>query len=156
MNDKQFVQSYLALIISKYGETLVSEALTDLIGSSEKKSEKPLTKEKQNNTKINLTKSKQFQELEEKHPDKFIAVKDLMERFENKTFLPELKDIKRFLEKQGLINSSSIKSRKSAESKITQTLFTLPVEELEIILSSPVNDEHSSLGIIADEILRRD
>ena len=88
------------------------------------------------------------------YKEKFL--RQLHAKFENRTFLPELKDVKLFLGRNKK-SSASVKSRASAKSKIFMLLAELDLDSLEKLASEEAAEksEFSSLGIISDEILRR-
>lgn len=86
--------------------------------------------------------------------DKASYLRQLCARFDNRTFLPELKDVKRFLDRHG--QSHNAKSRALAQAALFQVLADLDVSELlKLLAESLVGVETSSLGLISDEILGR-
>ena len=89
-----------------------------------------------------------------KHPEKADLIRSIQKRFENRTILPEMKDVRRFLERHDS-SAGSIKTRSQAFPRLVRVLVDLPVIELETILNSQPSNEFSGLGIIADEILGR-
>jgi hypothetical protein len=94
-------------------------------------------------------------ELVQAHPDKANMLRILHGRFENRSFLPELRDVKRFFE-QRTRTLGSTKSRVDALPRLLRLLSELPVSELDALCRSRPEGTYSSLGIISDEILRRD
>lgn len=87
--------------------------------------------------------------------DKARYLHQLCARFENRTFLPELKDVKRFLDKHGQ-STSNAKSRILAQASLFRVLADLEVSELmKLSAEPPVGSQASSLGLISDEILGR-
>jgi hypothetical protein len=86
--------------------------------------------------------------------DKALLLRELNARFENRTFLPELKDVKRFFDRHGG-HSTVLKSRILSQSSLFRLMADLEVVELKkLTLESPTQREFSSLGLISDEILR--
>lgn len=82
-------------------------------------------------------------------------LRQLCARFENRTFLPELKDVNRFLERRGK-SASTWKSRTFAQAPLFRLLADLDITELKKLLAdAPTRTEVSSLGLISDEILGR-
>ena len=87
--------------------------------------------------------------------DKAGYLHQLCARFENRTFLPELKDVKRFLDRHGR-SAPNAKSRMLAQASLFQVLADLEVSELmKLLAEAPAGTETSSLGLISDEILGR-
>jgi hypothetical protein len=79
----------------------------------------------------------------------------LQARFENRTFLPELKDVKRFFDRYEK-HTPTFKSRLSAQTPLFKVLADVDLATLKKLLTeSPLGVTHSSLGIISDEILGR-
>ena len=82
-------------------------------------------------------------------------LRQLCARFENRTFLSELKDVKRFFDRHGR-SAPTWKSRVLAQASLFQFLADLHVSELKKLLDeAPTGTEVSSLGLISDEILGR-
>ncbi|GEM_PF-2750341 len=74
-------------------------------------------------------------------------------KFENKIFLPQLKDVRMFLEKNS-VAPKSIKSRISAAKKVFELLSMMSVTQLNELLESSVVGQ-SDLSVISDQIVRR-
>jgi hypothetical protein len=86
---------------------------------------------------------------------KAIYLRALHSRFENRTFLPELKDVKRFFERYGR-PVQAWKSRMLAEGSVFRLLASLDIYDLKkLVAETPVHKGVSSLGLISDEILGR-
>ena len=88
-----------------------------------------------------------------KHPERAKRLRTLHARYQSKSFLPELKDVKRFLERHGDVGS--LKSRLDATPKVLHRLAEVPLDVLDELASTPEQRGYSSLGAISDEILRR-
>lgn len=88
--------------------------------------------------------------------EKSEIVRRVFLQYENRTFLPELRDVKRFLDRHGIRNQL-LKSRTSARATIIQLLLSLDASELDRISKSSISEtkSSSSLGLISDEILGR-
>ncbi|MBW8073681.1 MAG: hypothetical protein GJU77_08410 [Ferrovum sp.] len=79
----------------------------------------------------------------------------LCARFENRTFLSELKDVRRFFDRHGR-SIPTWKSRVLAQASLFRLLADLDISELKKLLDEePAGAEVSSLGLISDEILGR-
>jgi len=89
-----------------------------------------------------------------RHPDKAEALMKLNARFTNKAFLPELRDIRRFLDDHSQ-PFKTLKSRSDALPKVLNVLAQLDLRELRRLCEQPDSREYSALGIISDEIMGR-
>lgn len=87
-------------------------------------------------------------------PEKAALILRIKERFDNRTILRELKDVRRFLERNGH-TTGALKTRSLAFPRIARLLVTLPVADLVAMLAQEPQGEFSSLGIISDQILGR-
>ena len=93
--------------------------------------------------------------LAQQHPSKADALRTLYARLENRTFLPELKDVRRFFDRRGHPLGNT-KSRSESLPRVLKLLTELDVAELEGLCQSQPESTRSSLGLISEEILRRD
>lgn len=160
MKSDQILRVYITLLLLEYGKNPVLRMLAELIDHDQNKLEKILddmNKIRRAPTKRMPTAkpSVSINSLLEKHPDKAPIVLSLKDRYDNRTLLPELKDVRRFLEKYSQ-TPKSIKSRADAAPKVIRVLIELPLQELEAMLSAPTAKGESDLGMISDQILSRD
>ena len=160
MKDNVILRGYIALLLLEHGKSQLLRSLAELIGQEQYELEKILD----DIYKVKNTPTKQahvgkpsasINSLLEKHPDKAALVLSLKDRYDNRTLFPELKDVRRFLEKHSQ-TPKSLKSRVDAAPKVIRVLIELPLQELEAMLSNPPSKEFSDLGIISDQILNRD
>ena len=79
-------------------------------------------------------------------PEMAALIQRLKERFDNRTFLRELKDVRRFLERNGH-TVGALKARGLAFPRIARLLVTLPAAELVAMLAQEPQGEFSALGI---------
>jgi hypothetical protein len=159
MKNNTILRWHLALLLLEYGENSVVRTLADVAGQAPDELETLL----QDINKVGHTKTKKaptnkpsvsVNALLESHPEKAAVVRALKDRYDNRTLFPELKDVRRFLEKHAQ-SSTSLKSRVDATPKILRVLIELPLHELETMLSTPGGKEFSALGVISDQILGR-
>lgn len=76
-------------------------------------------------------------------------------RYENRTFLPELRDANRFLERYGP-RAPRIKSRGAGKRRIFEILVRFDPLDLKLLSNAKeVGSGFSSLGLISDQILNR-
>lgn len=92
--------------------------------------------------------------LAAQHPDKADALRTMSLRFSNRTFLPELKDVRRFLEARGL--TRVFKNRNAAHRSVLEALLSLDTRDLLELRQQPEKGTYSSLGLISDQILNQD
>jgi hypothetical protein len=94
-------------------------------------------------------------ELAEANPSKAQVLRKLHAKFENRTFLPELKDVKRFLARHNR-SVTGIKSRQEAQKVLFSLIAELdgPAMEKMTIAAGDDTRDFSALGIISDEILK--
>jgi hypothetical protein len=88
------------------------------------------------------------------YPEKASALRDLQARFVSRTLMPEMKDVRRFLDRHGQ-PSSSLKKRDDAFAMVARQLVKLPLAELQAMVSMEPDSNFSSLGVISDQILGR-
>ena len=83
------------------------------------------------------------------------VVQLLATRFENRTFLPQLKDVQRFLDRFGAASRGRLKSRSTAVGKIIHVLAQMHLDELTRLAEpAPAND--SDYAVLARQIMGRD
>ena len=159
MTSQRFLEYEVVLLLAKYGKNALLHALAQKISVTPEELETLLQKLPASKLGSRPTKRPSAQELiselAQAHPDKANMLRTLHGRFENRSFLPELRDVKRFFE-QRTHTLGAAKSRVAALPKLLQLLSELPVSELEALTHSKPDGTYSSLGIISDEILRRD
>lgn len=161
MNHRKLLEADIAMLLLRYEKSSVINALAKSLQLSEAELEEKLfdvlknrfahaPAKKNSDSQFSIDRLLQGREYKEK------PLRQLYAKFENKTFLPELRDVKLFLDKNKK-PSVSIKSRASAKGKIFPILAELELDVLEKLASSEDVgvSKYSSLGIISDEILRR-
>ncbi len=84
-------------------------------------------------------------------PEKRPAVSELAKRFEEKTFLPTIGDIRNFCQVYGIDEPAS-KSRRSAIPRVFKCMATMSAEEVRGILDDGMFSGPSRLGPVADAI----
>ncbi|MCL9802561.1 hypothetical protein [Pseudomonas sp. AKS31] len=159
MKSKEILDLEVALLFLRYGRKTVFQA----IARHEHLSEGEIQREiealflRQHGLAVkkrNAVKQFHLNSVLSSDDEKNNLLQELYAKFENRTFLPELKDVKRFFDRYGK-DQKNLKSRASAQSVLFRFLANLEVVELKKILATPVfKGEFSSLGLISDEILR--
>ncbi|MCY4532637.1 MAG: hypothetical protein OXC84_09965 [Gammaproteobacteria bacterium] len=86
-------------------------------------------------------------------PDIQSLVETLGNAYECKEFLPVLREVRRFLETNG-VSTTKIRSRADALPTVLTTLSRRSIEELRVIDAERL-DQRGDLGIIVDQVLGR-
>jgi hypothetical protein len=159
MSSSKFLDYEVALLFAKYGKNAVLDAVAKKLQlrSDELEAilqtalnEKPISHAGKRPSPAEL-----IAQLTKECPSKAQFLRTLHTRFENRVFLPELRDVKRFFERHGRHLGSS-KSRAESVTKVLTLLAELDVAELEALCHAQPENEYSSLAIISDAILRKD
>ena len=158
MTSDDFLEYEIALILAKYGERKVLSAMAKKLGLSPEEIEGKLRKLNEippKKLRRNLSEPRStIEALLARYPSKSEYLKILFARFQNKTFLPEFRQIKQFLERR-TAETGQIKSRTEAMPRLFNLLGSLEESELATLCQDSEKGEQSSLGIISDEIMGR-
>jgi hypothetical protein len=160
MTSKDYLRLHLSLLLAQYGEPSVLEGLAPLIGHTPKELHDRLNDvhkvghARQKKPKGPVRVGSSVEALIAEHPDKAELLRKIQARFVARTFLPELKDVRRFLDRHGQ-PSTSVKKRDDAFGRVAKQLAGLPKAELEAVASESMSSGYSSLGLISDQILGR-
>ena len=159
MSASRFLDYEVALLLAKYGKTALLKALAQKLNTTPEQLESILQSSPTEGLSPRARKRRSvpnvIEDLAQKHPDKAQFLETLQARFENRSFLPELRDVRRFFE-QHQRPLATTKSRVHAFPKLANLLAELDVSELSTLCQSQQQSAYSSLGIISDEILRRE
>lgn len=79
------------------------------------------------------------------------SLRTLAARFQNRTFLPNLRDVRRFLDRLGT-RHGTLKSRRIAGSALVRTLATMPKEDL-ARLALEAESSQSDYSLLAQAIM---
>ena len=159
MSSPKFLDYEVALLLAKYGKNALLGALAEKLELTLDQleailqtplSEKSVSRSRKKPSSVDLV-----TQLAQEHPTKAQLLRTLHGRFENRTFLPELRDIKHFFDRHARPLGAS-KSRAESLPKVFRLLAELEVAELQGLCQSQPANAYSSLGLISDEILRRD
>jgi hypothetical protein len=159
MTPQQVLRYQIILLLASNGRNRVISTLADVLKMGEDELEANLVRIEQLETK-RQPKSKGtsgdggLERLAAQYPDKAQALRLLSARFINKTFLSELREVRRFFDTRSM-PTKSLKSRSDALPKLLSVLATLSTQELTELCEQPDSGSHSSLGIISDQILGR-
>ena len=157
MTSSTYLDHEVALLLAKYGSKAVLAALArnmqlspDELESLLKKlpSKKPAARSRKSPAPVDP-----IEQLIQQHPAKARYFRSLQVRFQSRTFLPELRDVRRFFEQHSQA-LGSIKSRTESFTRLFRLLADLDLTELDELCQADPHGEYSSLGLIADEILK--
>jgi hypothetical protein len=147
------------LLAARYGRRRVIEALAAIdnvdLAVIESEIEKFEAKAKQRRQKQRRRKG--VPELIEQVdlPDNSRQIVERMAyAYEEKQFLPVLRDVKRFLESQG-VAANKLRSRLDALPRVIEVLARQSNEGLEKLVAESQTSAQGDLGVIADQILGR-
>ncbi len=159
MSYSKFLDYEVALLLAKHGESALLGALAKQLKLTPEQLEAflqspPARKSGARSTQRSLP-SDLITQLAQEHPNKAEALRRLHGHLENRTFLTELKDVRRFLDRHGS-SLGSTNSRSAALPKVLKLLAELDVTELEGLCQAQPETSRSSLGLISDQILHRD
>jgi len=160
MKTEKFLEYELMLLLLQYGEKSVCTVLAKILGTSpnqfedqlkelEPKKSRPASSKKSDRQVYNIEK------IIVQHPDKAEQLRFLFSRFEKKELFPEFKDVKEFFERHA-VSLGAIKSKKQVLPRLFNLLASLDPSELAELCKHKSRHEYSSLGVISDEIMRRD
>ena len=143
------------LLLLKYGEESVLKALSGTTGSTEDAIHQKLSmlKEKKTNSKISRTKKRPIDVAKEVVGDS-VNKEQLMQlavSYQNRQFLPQLKDVKRFLGRFNI--TKNITSRDNATRIVFESLNRCSSEELNGFLSDINMADGSSFSRLAGHIM---
>lgn len=159
MTTATFLEYEVTLLLAKYGREPVLRMLAQKLACPQTELEALLTTIEKKKAVAPRSRcaptAYRLETLISQHPEKAGQLRLLISRFQNRTFLPELRDVRRFFEQHSR-NLGHTKSRAESLSKLLELLSDLDLIELDALSNARESGEYSSLGIISDEILRRD
>jgi hypothetical protein len=159
MPTPRFLDYEVALLLAKHGKTALVKALAQKVNLTPEQLESilqsPPTPNRSSQPRKMQSASDLLETLTQEHPEKAQFLRVLQARFENRSFLPELRDVKRFFEQRHRTLGNA-KSRLATFPRVVKLLVELDSTELSSLCQSQPQDGYSSLGIISNEILRRE
>lgn len=156
---KTLLDLELRLLIAQHGKTRVSKALSAIgeVDLTEINVEIKAYEDKAKRKNTQRRSRKSIEEMvQDANPDSFHAkhlIEQLARRFENKEFLPEFREVKRFLESRR-VPVAKFRSRAEALPTVIRLLAQSTIDDLQA-LDEKKQSLGSDLGIITDQILGR-
>jgi iron-sulfur cluster repair protein YtfE (RIC family) len=158
MSPNEILELEVSLLLIKYGEKRVLKTLAKVRGLSVDELEVNLKRVSQAEKKPSKRKGKDasrvVDEIIKQHPQKSHLLKQLYSRFQSKSFLPQLRDIKRFFNKHSL-EPRNLSSRNNSAIQVFKLLANLDENELKELIQEQDKTHYSALGIISDEIMKQ-
>jgi hypothetical protein len=157
VNQYKILQLEIRLIIARYGKRRVLEEIAVIEDVDMVAIERDIEQIEARVKKKKQRKKKSISELIEDaglNDDVRVIVEKLAYRYDAKEFLPQLRDVKRFLETSD-IPAGKIRSRLGALPKVIVVLARKSTAELEKLVVELQTSERGDLGIITDHILGR-
>lgn len=143
------------LLIAEYGRDRVIAALAEIENVEFDAIEREIQAHKQRKIGRRYKQSSTLSELLKNSnldPKKLALINQIGCAYENKKYLPELWQAKRFLDSRG-IETRNIRSRIAALPLIVKVLSNLSADELTDLAAGSSKSARGDLGIIADQIL---
>jgi hypothetical protein len=148
----------VALLLAKYGKVAVLSSLSKQLKLSQNELEDSLhaipEPKPSRGAAAKAHALDPTDEIAKEYPKKAEYLRRLRDRFESRAFLPELRDVRRFFD-QHRSDFGSNKSRAESLPQLLRLLAELSISELDSLCGAQAQDSYSSLGLIADEILRK-
>lgn len=91
-------------------------------------------------------------EISRNEPERSHSLQKLASRYDNKTFLPTLRDVRRFLDRTG-VSDSKPKDRRRAALQVVTALSRVSAQELDQLAASPEHETESDYSVLAREII---
>jgi len=157
MTSSTYLEYEVAVLLAQYGKNAVLNALATKMQLSQEElelflKEIPSKKVSARSRKTSAT-IDSIDEIIQEHPAKTEQLRKLHGRFQNRTFLPELRDVRRFFERHSR-DLGATKSRTESFPRLFKLLAELDLPELDGLCQAEPQSAYSSLGLISDEILR--
>jgi hypothetical protein len=155
--NEQILALELRLLILRYSRRRIIDALAKLGDQTAEELERELTaalkrKARRNAKPKERPTSDLIADACRDRPEITELVTILVSRFENRTFLPQLRDVVRFLDRTG-VSHGKLKSRRLSTTAIVSALARLDIDELGRLVAPPAAEGESDLALLAREIM---
>ena len=152
---KEILNIEIELLIVKYGYKNILEALSKIKGISIDEIEFSIASLQKKSDMRKPIRKKSIIEVAEdviSGAEHYTSLHKLAIKYRNKEFLPQLKDVRRFLERSG-IESNKLKSRVDSTKKVFEFLKGLSKHEIESLLTEIPENGESAFSALANEII---
>lgn len=158
MSTSQLLDYEILLLLAKHGKERILTALADKLHLTMDELQCRLEELKLIQPKHGRRKQLDPEEfldgLLKRYPSKSENLKLLYTRYDSKAFLPELRDVRAFLDRHSS-NPAPVKSRMEALPQLFELLACFDSTFLAVLCQPPESRAHSDLAVIADAILGR-
>lgn len=156
MIDKEILSLEVRVLMVKYGYRKLIHAISEIKNDSIDKIEEDMRKLELLKRKKSKLPGRSIDDIVNtiinNNLEKADQLRRLAASYENRTFLPQLKDARQFLERNSA-NPRIPKSRLSAVSPVFRTLASLDISQLEEYLVTPGIGTDNALSLISDQIM---
>jgi hypothetical protein len=153
----QFLDFDIRLLVLRHGRQRVLEALAKLGEQNINELEKELELLKRVPRTSQVNSSKELIDLVtlecRNRPDVEEPLRAIILRFENRTFLPTLRDVRNFLERLG-VSTADLKSREAAGPILVRTLAKRTREDLLRLTATKTSTSESDYSLLAQAIMK--
>ena len=155
MTEAKYLKDMLCLMVDRHGPEQVDRALREVVSVHRRKNSTKAKASPKNSAKAKTKKTTAPEYLAKMdlHSEKKRVMAELAKRFEKKAFLPSFGDIRKFCRIYRIVEPAS-KSRVSALPRVFKFIATMETSKIQRILDDGLFSGPSSLGPIADAIMR--
>ena len=153
----QLLEIDVRLLVLRYGRQRVVKVLARLGQQTPEELERELRTAEQRSNSDRV--AKQTQSLTDvvdfecrEHPEIAESLRSIAVRFENRTFLPHLRDVQRFLDRMGA-SERTAKSRAATGPALIRTLSKLKREELVMLVARDGSPRESDYSLLSRAIM---
>ncbi|WP_200242085.1 hypothetical protein [Lamprobacter modestohalophilus] len=152
----ELLELEMQLLLLRYSEDQVLRALAEAQSKPLEEIQRKVTSLREKKHTAKTTKpakksiSETVEELAAESPNRDLLI-ELAAKYENKRFLPELKDVKRFAEKSGI--SGSMPTRESSAKRLFTALLGFERNQLEGILSESPGSGESAFSQLSRQLI---
>jgi hypothetical protein len=148
----------LRLILLRHGRRKVIQALAALGDQSPEQIEADLAAAERNKKSAKPryvpSATELAADIARERPESTEAMRTLAVGYDNRTFLPQLRDVQRFLERAG-VQRKKLRSRREAAEEVFAVLSKLRADELQRMAVSSEPAKDSDYALLAREIMRK-
>jgi len=158
MTSNQFLEYQISLLLAEFDSQPVLNVLALKLGASPEELQAQLEKIGSTHPVKRIATRRQPEDIVKRiasrNPEKADRLHMLSSRFQNRQFLPTLRDVERFFAQQ-TGKHPKIESRSKALPKLLTVLADMSTTELDRLSESESTSGYSALSVISGEILRR-
>jgi hypothetical protein len=153
-----FLKLEMRLVLLRYGRRAIVEALADMGEQTPEDIERELAAAQEKKTSRRSVPKLPVDLIADAcrdRPEIAEILRTFVTRFENRSFLPKLRDIERFLDRVGFPHGR-MKSRRAAVGHVIKALSQINADELRRLAALPSPQGESDYALLAREIMGGD